>query len=141
MKKATVLCVDDDIKCLECRSFLLRAAGYEVLTADNGSEALVIFAANDIDLTILDYEMPDVDGGVLASRLKGLAPHIPVFMISGKDQLPTEALRSVDQLMSKGEQTETFLSEVSELVAVGSTFDHFIRTTPRARVTHPRRAA
>ena len=124
VQTTTVLCVDDDTKCLECRSFLLTAAGYEVLTASSGTEALLIFASNHIDLTILDYDMPDMDGGSLASRLKEVAPHIPVFMISGQDQIPIDALRWVDEFISKGEKPAKLLSDVRDLLRARSLFIH-----------------
>jgi hypothetical protein len=80
--------------------------------------------------------MPDFDGSLLASRLKDLAPHVPIFMISGEDQIPPEALRFVEEVMSKGEKPARFLSKVSELVTAGSALTHFLLMKGRAQVTH-----
>jgi DNA-binding response OmpR family regulator len=78
------MCVDDDRKCLECRSVPLRAAGNEMLLAGGGQEARVIFATHHIfDLAILDYATPDFDRSHSASRLKDLARD-DIFTISGE---------------------------------------------------------
>lgn len=131
MAKATVLCVDDDRASLECRSFLLKTLGYEVLTASSGPEALAIFDASAVDLVIVDYAMPDMDGGVLAARLKGVAPHVPVLMISGEDCVPSNAMNWVDQFMAKAEGPAKFLARVNDLLAGASPFAHFLRSRKR----------
>ncbi|HET7439741.1 MAG TPA: response regulator [Terriglobales bacterium] len=127
MAKATVLCVDDDRASLECRSFLLNALGYEVLTAGNGPEALSIFGKGAVDLVIVDYAMPEMNGGVLAARLKEIAPQIPVLMISGQDHVPSNALQCVDQFMAKAEGPATFLAGVQDLLAGASPLAHVLR--------------
>lgn len=127
MAKTTVLCVDDDRTSLECRGLLLSAAGYNVLTANSGPEALAIFHASCVDLIILDYAMPGMDGGVVAWRLKATAPHIPLLMISGEDQVPARASLWVDEFISKGENPTKFLTAVRNLLTTASPFTFFLR--------------
>lgn len=121
-QKATVLCVDDDRESLECRSLLLKEAGFEVLTAESGPEALAIFGANHVDLAVLDYAMPEMDGVVVAAKLKQVAPHLPVLMVSGQVQVPLRAMQCVDEFLHKGDKPAKFLSGVRDLLAARSPF-------------------
>lgn len=54
--------------------------------------------------------MRGLNGAVLASRLKELASCAPIIMVSGEDQLPPEAVGSIDKFMNKGENPATFLN-------------------------------
>ena len=53
---------DDDRESLQIRKLLLETQGYSVLTADNGPEGLRLLAENPVDIIVLDYVMPDMDG-------------------------------------------------------------------------------
>lgn len=137
MAKTTVLCVDDDRTSLECRRLLLSSAGYDVLTANSGPEALAMFRPSCVDLIIVDYTMPGMDGGVVAWRLKATAPHVPVLMISGEDQIPARALLWVDEFISKGENPTKFLTAVRNLLTTASPFTLFLRAQEAdPRTTH-----
>jgi CheY-like chemotaxis protein len=61
-----ILSVDDEPGILFTRQKLLENAGYEVLSAADGEQALHFFAAHDVDLVLLDYLMPGMDGGAVA---------------------------------------------------------------------------
>jgi CheY-like chemotaxis protein len=82
----TILVVDDDEAVLElAREFLLRA-GFEVVTARGGREALEILrddAEGRIDAAVLDISMPDLDGRETLLELRRLCPELPVVMVSG----------------------------------------------------------
>jgi len=82
---ATVLVVEDEqlVRDLVRRS--LRRAGYMVLVAENGEEALAVFRANPgpIDLLITDVVMPRMNGNELASRILQERPGIRVLFVSG----------------------------------------------------------
>jgi len=65
-----ILSVDDEPSILELRRIVLEQAGYEVLSACDGLEALRIFDANTIDLVLLDYFMPEMDGEAVANEMK-----------------------------------------------------------------------
>ena len=61
-RKKKILVVDDDSNISELISVNLRAAGYDVLNAENGQEALVAVILHKPDLVVLDIMMPQVDG-------------------------------------------------------------------------------
>src|SRR5215467_2054873 len=58
----TILVVDDDLSVLEVRQLLLEALGHRVLVADSGEKAIDLFVSKAIDVVILDYLMPGMDG-------------------------------------------------------------------------------
>ena len=82
-----ILSVDDEPRLLQTREKLLQFAGYEVLSAANGEKALEIFAAHPVDLVLLDFRMPGMDGGIVAQQMKRRKPLVPVVMVSA-NQVP-----------------------------------------------------
>ena len=57
-----LLCIDDEIGILKSLKRLLRHEAFNVLTAESGSEALALLAANEIHVVLVDQHMPDIDG-------------------------------------------------------------------------------
>ncbi len=80
----TLLVIDDDsqVRAL-CRKCLVRA-GFRVLEADNGFEALLIASNHEglIDLLITDVELPHIRGSEVAQAFKALWPRTRVLLIS-----------------------------------------------------------
>ncbi len=66
-----VLCVDDEEIGLGVRRTILERAGYHVLTACDGTEGLELFAREPVEAVILDYSMPGMHGGEVATRIRG----------------------------------------------------------------------
>lgn len=62
--------------------------GYQVLEADNGSEALKFFDGTQVDLLITDYDMPEMDGAKLVKRIREMSRYMytPVIMLTGVKQ-------------------------------------------------------
>ncbi len=81
----TILLVDDEEFILETASETLAEAGYNVLTAENGREALQIYKskADDVDLIITDLMMADGDGFELIRSIRRFDPSVPVIAASG----------------------------------------------------------
>jgi CheY-like chemotaxis protein len=81
--KKVILCVDDNEQELSVLKFMLTTNGYRVLSASNGQEAIAIFAnAPQIDLVLSDTNMPQMSGSQLAERLKRMASHVPMILLS-----------------------------------------------------------
>ncbi|NIA05806.1 MAG: response regulator [Proteobacteria bacterium] len=78
----TVLVVDDEPNYLIVLSELLRDAGFEVFTAQNGKEALPIVRGADLDVLISDIKMPGMDGIELLENVKNLNRELPVILIT-----------------------------------------------------------
>jgi CheY-like chemotaxis protein len=115
--KTMILCIDDDAVGLRIRKLLLETRGYQVLTAENGAEGIRAFASSDIDLVILDYVMPEMDGGVVATEMRRLKPGIPILLLSAYVDLPPAVLASVNACAVKGESPNELLSSVAQLLS------------------------
>ena len=81
-----ILWADDEIDLLKPHLLFLRKKGYDVLTANNGRDALDLVAADHFDLIILDENMPGLTGLETLSRIKQEQPHIPVIMITKSEE-------------------------------------------------------
>lgn len=88
MHRATpkILVVDDESDALDLISFNLRGAGYEVITADAGIEALKKAREALPDLILLDLMLPEIDGFEICKRLRRepATEKIPIIMLTAK---------------------------------------------------------
>jgi two-component system response regulator AtoC len=91
-----LLVVDDDPSVSEWISIFGERLAYEVQLVHSGEEALEAFRRRRPDLVTLDVLLPGIDGVTTLKALKGLAPQVPVIMVSGHGQTPVivEALRN-----------------------------------------------
>jgi CheY-like chemotaxis protein len=112
----TVLCVDDEAIGLSVRRILLEREGYRVLTASNGIEGLRIFHQNSIDVVVLDYSMPGMDGGQVAAAMREFNPTVPILLLSAYVSLPDEVLKHVDRYLTKGDGAVSLLEALRLLV-------------------------
>ena len=80
-----ILVVDDDMLLRGMAARTLRHAGFEVLEADSGEQALTLFEAEPVDLILLDVMMGGIDGYETCQRLRGLPQglRVPVLMLTG----------------------------------------------------------
>jgi adenylate cyclase len=77
-----ILLVDDSPLIHRHTAPILEDAGYQVVSAADGAEALARFAERAPDLVITDVEMPAMDGYALCKAIKQRAPHVPVLICS-----------------------------------------------------------
>ena len=85
--EARLLVVDDEPTILELLAGTLRFAGFDVLTAVSGAEALRAAAAAKPDLILLDVMMPDCDGFDVIRRIRAGGPRIPVIFLTARDSV------------------------------------------------------
>ena len=86
MIRPTVLLVEDEPAQREVLVYNLEAEGFDVITADNGEDGLLLVEENEPDLIILDWMIPQLSGLEVCRRLK-LNPktrQIPVIMLSAR---------------------------------------------------------
>ena len=122
--KARILCIDDHWNALIGRKMLLEQSGYEVLEATGGDEGLKLFLSHAIDAVVLDYQMPGMNGDVVAARMKRINSHVPIMLVSGHGPLPQHKLRFVDTFLSKSQSPDTLLSTLHHLVGRPKPFFH-----------------
>ena len=79
-----ILAVDDTLANLVLLQAMLKRSGHEVVTAENGEDALNVFSEQQPDLVLMDVMMPGMDGFEAAQRLQGMsAPRwVPIIFIS-----------------------------------------------------------
>ena len=84
-----VMVIDDSITIRRTAETLLKKAGCDVLTADNGFEALPVISAHHPDILFIDIMMPRLDGYQTCALVKNNPKFrdIPVVMLSSKDGL------------------------------------------------------
>lgn len=112
-----ILCVDDDPAMQELMVWKFHTAGMRSFAVSSGRDALRLADAEPIDLFVLDYQMPEMNGEELAAELRQRFPKIPILMISGDGHVPDGAHKLVDRFVPKGVGfTAQLISEVSSLL-------------------------
>jgi len=116
-RQKTLLCVDDNQRSLKICKMVLEGFGSKVLTSSSAREGLEVFASNAIDAVILDYQMPEMNGELVAAEMKRTNPRIPILMLSGWVSLPESALQLVDEFVAKGDPVEFLLLAVQQVLS------------------------
>lgn len=75
--------VDDDTFVSYLMKTLLASDGYEIVTADNGDEALEKIKQTHFDLVLTDWKMDGTDGMAVLAETKRLFPSLPVILLTG----------------------------------------------------------
>jgi two-component system OmpR family response regulator len=83
--EARLLVVEDEEMILELLSGSLRFAGFDVVTAVSGAEALRAVTASRPDLVLLDVMLPDGDGFEVVRRMRSSGPDVPVIFVTARD--------------------------------------------------------
>ncbi|MCK9174798.1 MAG: sigma-54 dependent transcriptional regulator [Desulforhopalus sp.] len=78
----SVLLVDDERSMRDFLKILLKKEGFDVRTADDGTQALEMLAERSADLVLSDIRMPGMNGIELLEQVKGLYPGLPVVMVT-----------------------------------------------------------
>jgi CheY-like chemotaxis protein len=121
--KPVILCVDDTPSVLEGQKMLLEENGYRVVTATNGKEAVQAFTSHAVDLVLLDYHLPEMNGGMAAARMKDSKPDVPVALLSSDECLPLP--EAVDCFIPKSEPIISLLEKVDYLLGLRFLFRPF----------------
>ncbi len=118
---ATLLVADDEDNILISLEFLFKRAGYTVLVARNGREALEQARSHAPDLIMLDVMMPELDGFSVCQALRGedRFTQTPIVMLTAKgrdaDRVKGKALGATDYVI-KPFSTRELLARVRKLL-------------------------
>jgi two-component system alkaline phosphatase synthesis response regulator PhoP len=123
MSEKTILVADDETHILHVVSLKLRNAGFKVLTAQDGQEALELAQLEKPDLVITDYHMPQLSGLELCQRLKQdpATNGIPAIMLTARGYHldPTDTEQSgILRMLSKPFSPRQLLATVNEVLAL-----------------------
>jgi DNA-binding response OmpR family regulator len=81
-QRGRVLVVDDDPDMRSLLEDSLRDEGYRVDVAGDTLSAMIQLLGQDVDVLVLDWKMPDLDGFVLLETVRRIAPRLPVIFIT-----------------------------------------------------------
>lgn len=133
MEKISILWADDEIDMLKPHVIFLEQKGYEVVTINNGDEALDLVHARPFDIIFLDENMPGLTGIETLERIKADFPNLPVVMItkSEEESIMEDAIGSniADYLIKPVKPNQILLSlkrnlENKKLVSEKSTLSY-----------------
>jgi two-component system NtrC family response regulator len=82
MDRATILIVEDEETQRTLLAGLLRKEGYMVEEAGDGTRAIELFRIKTIDLVLLDFKLPDMDGLTILKSVKEINPEVEIIMIT-----------------------------------------------------------
>lgn len=106
-----ILVIDDDPDLLAVTEQRLASAGFDVLTASNGGDALAILTERDVDILFADLLMPGMSGLELAHQAQRRHRHVKVILTSGGVPLDT-ALPGGMQFLKKPYQFADLISAI-----------------------------
>ena len=84
MGAGRVLVVEDDNELLSYYVRMLKRAGYIVIPAGRGAEAIGFQRAMTFDMVLCDYVLPDMEGAQLVERLRARDPSLPILVVSAQ---------------------------------------------------------
>ena len=123
LQKQTILVVDDEIGIIEVLESILRDAGYNVVTAMNGREALAQMEQRRPDLVLMDFMMPLLDGAGVLEQMRssdGLKT-TPVILASAlSENAVRERCTGYNAFLRKPFKTERLMKEISRILGCSS---------------------
>lgn len=81
----TILVVDDDANLLKMMRRTLIYDGFSVQTAENGMDALRVLEKTPVDIIVLDWMMPEMNGVTLTTELRAMGDDTPILMLTARD--------------------------------------------------------
>ena len=117
----TILVVEDSLMLRKVACFPLEKAGYKVVEANNGIEAIEAMSKEAIDLIITDLNMPGMDGFELITQVKesDKFKHIPIIILTteGKKDMVMKGLTlGANSFLQKPIKPDQMLQEVTRLL-------------------------
>ena len=120
----TILLVDDDAVLRRTLSRLLERAGFNLLEAADGRQAMDLLAEKHVDLTVIDIFMPNVDGMEFTIRVKRSFPEAKIITMTGGGTVDTQSVLDIarrygaDRTITKPFEIPEFLSTVNDVLAL-----------------------
>jgi len=113
----TILLVDDDASVRDSLCAVLTGEGYDVVTAENGAQAVELAASHDVALALLDLNMPVKDGWSTLQVLSREHPTLPVALVTARpNQLFPALAAGVAALMEKPLDIPHLLQTIRQLL-------------------------
>jgi len=119
-----ILVVDDDVDTLRLIGLMLQRQGYQIVAANNGTQALSMTLSERPDLILLDVMMPDMDGYEVSRQLRAnpATSDIPIIMFTAKSQVDDKVQgfeSGADDYLTKPTQPRELFAHVKAVLARG----------------------
>jgi DNA-binding response OmpR family regulator len=118
LDSSTILLVDDEDSVQKLLTYPLERDGFRVLQARDGDEALELFAAEEVDLVVLDIMLPKLDGLEVCRRMRA-GSAVPIIMLTARDDELDKVLGlelGADDYITKPFSIREFRSRVRALL-------------------------
>ncbi len=116
----SILVVEDEEEILEITKKILEKHGYNVITANNGEEAIALYSQHkeEIKVVLIDVMMPVMDGQACIRELRKVSPEIKIIAISGltEENKLVEVADLADAFLSKPYAIEELLQTIHEVL-------------------------
>ncbi len=119
----TILLVDDDEDVREVTAAMLREAGYAVLEAGSGGAGLEALDRQPVDLLLVDFAMPGMNGSEVAREAQVRRPGLPVLFVTGYTDLDAIRLVGEDRIIAKPFQFEQLLQTIDQVLGAQPSAD------------------
>ena len=118
-KKLRILLVEDEPHIMKMMKLNLTMEGYEVVTTDNGRDAIAIVANQNFDLIILDIMLPEINGFQICEQIRVRDKTVGIIFVSAKDN-PEDRVKGLklgaDDYLTKPFNLEELLLRVNNLI-------------------------
>ena len=99
-----VLCIDDNKDVLAVLVDVLQNSGYGTLIAASGIEGLRLLRSRAVHVVVVDYEMPEMNGDLVAQAIRRLKPGMPIILFTGvPDNVPDRVRQNVNSVVHKAD--------------------------------------
>jgi CheY-like chemotaxis protein len=114
-RRHKLLCIDDHEVSLAGWCLYLQNAGYSVETARSAQEGLELFATRPVDLVLLDYAMPEMNGSEVAAAMKRIKADVRIVLFTGAS-VPERLRVHIDAFIEKGQPPPVVLNRIRQLL-------------------------
>jgi len=122
MKTKDILLVDDDIDYLHLLSILLKSEGFDVSATSDGIKALETLKHNKFKMMITDFNMPEINGVELATKVKEQCSDMRIVLATGgnlSEIAEAAANAGISEMFSKPVELPRFLSVIRSSLLTG----------------------
>jgi DNA-binding response OmpR family regulator len=112
MSEMRVLCVENHPEYLDALLHMLKTAGYKVLAATTGDQALRLLTTRRVDGVLLEYDLPDATGSAVRAQMKRIKPEVPILLFAGVGSQTPFLLRFFDSYLKNSQRPEWALRDL-----------------------------
>jgi DNA-binding response OmpR family regulator len=112
MEPIKVLCVESDLEYMDALRSMMEGAGYQVMAAATGSQAIALLSGHQVHGVLLEYDLPDANGNTVRMEMKRMKPDVPVLLFSRIGSQTPFLLRFFDAYLRNADKPEAVFEEL-----------------------------